>query len=209
MDLKENFRPFVVCAALVVWFSLAVQFHVSLQLLNNDYPATLKVFLSYFTVITNIIVAICFTSLSFVKRAEPRSLFTQASTLTAITIYIVVVGLIYNIMLRGLASPVGWARLADELLHVINPLIFLFFWIFFVKKSTLQYRQAITWLAYPLLYVVFIVVRGYLINKYPYPFIDVVQLGYPKAILNAVVILFIFWLLSLLFILIGKKTVKV
>lgn len=209
MDLKENFRPFVICAALVVWFSLALQFRVSLQLLNNDYPATLKVFLSYFTVITNIIVAICFTRLSFIKRAEARSLFTQASTLTAITIYIVVVGLIYNIALRGLASPVGWARLADELLHVISPLIVLFFWIFFVKKSTLQYRQAITWLAYPLLYVIFIVVRGYLINKYPYPFIDVVQLGYPKAILNAIVILLIFWLLSLLLILISKKTVKV
>lgn len=209
MDLKENFRPFVICAALVVWFSLALQFRVSLQLLNNDYPATLKVFLSYFTVITNIIVAICFTRLSFIKRAESRSLFTQASTLTAITIYIVVVGLIYNIALRGLASPVGWARLVDELLHVISPLIVLFFWIFFIKKSTLQYRQAITWLAYPLLYVIFIVVRGYLINKYPYPFIDVVQLGYPKAILNAIVILFIFWLLSLLLILISKKTVKV
>lgn len=208
MDLKENFRPFVVCAAIVVWFSLALQFRLSLQLSNNDYVATLKVFLSYFTVLTNIIVAICFSRLSFIKRAEPGTLFTQASTLTAITIYIVVVGLIYNIMLRGLASPVDWARLADELLHVLNPLIFLFFWIFFVKKSTLQYRQAITWLAYPLLYVVFIVVRGYLIDKYPYPFIDVVQLGYPKAILNAIVILFIFWLLSLLFIFIGKKTVK-
>ena len=208
MDLKENFRPFVICAAIVVWFSLALQFRVSLHLLNNDYAATLKVFLSYFTVLTNIMVALCFTCLSFVKRTESGHLFTQASTLTAITIYIVVVGLIYNITLRGLASPVGWARLADELLHVVSPLIFLFFWIFFVKKSTLQYRQAITWLTYPLLYVVFIVVRGYLINKYPYPFIDVAQLGYPKAILNAIVILFVFWLLSLLFIFIGKKIVK-
>ncbi len=209
MDLKNNFRPFVIGAAIVVWFSLALQFRVSLQLLNNDYPVTIKAFLSYFTVITNIIVAICFTRLSFVKRSESGSLFTLSSTLTAITVYIVVVGLIYNIMLRGLASPVGWARLADELLHVVSPLIFLFFWLFFVKKSTLQYKQAINWLVYPLLYVVFIVVRGYLINKYPYPFIDVVQLGYPKAILNAVVILFIFWLLSLLFIFIGKKTVKI
>lgn len=208
MDLKENFKPFVIGAAIIVWFSLALQFCVSLQLLNNDFSATLKVFLSYFTVLTNIIVAICFTRLSFVKPAESGNLFTQGSTLTAITIYIVVVGLIYNITLRGLASPVGWARLADELLHVVSPLIFLFFWIFFVRKSTLQYKQAITWLVYPLIYVVFIVIRGSLINKYPYPFIDVVQLGYPKAILNAIVIMFVFWLLSLLLIFIGKKTVK-
>ncbi|MBB6237016.1 hypothetical protein HDC90_001633 [Pedobacter sp. AK013] len=135
MDLKENFRPFVICAAIVVWFSLALQFHVSLQLLNKDYLTTIKAFLSYFTVLTNIIVAICFTRLSFISQGESRSLFTRASTLTAIMIYIVVVGLIYNIMLRGLLSPIGWARLADELLHVLNPLIFLFFWVFFVKNQ--------------------------------------------------------------------------
>lgn len=208
MDLKENFRPFVICAALVVWFSLALQFSMSLGFQNNDYFATIKLFLSFFTITTNIIVAICFTSLSFLKSGQSENLFAKASTLTAITVYIVVVGLIYNVMLRGLATPVGWARVTNELLHLVNPLVFLFFWIFFVKKSTLQYKEAITWLAYPLLYVVFIVVRGYLINKYPYPFIDVVQLGYPKAILNAIVILLIFWLLSLLFVFIGKKTVK-
>ncbi|WP_316844748.1 Pr6Pr family membrane protein [Pedobacter psychrodurus] len=208
MDLKENFRPFVICAAILVWFSLGLQFGVSLALSGGDYPATIKVFLSYFTITTNIIVAICFTRLSFFKRDQSNHLFSKASTLTAITVYIVVVGLIYNVMLRGLILPTGWARAADELLHVVSPLVFLLFWIFFVKKASLLYKQAITWLIYPLLYVVFVVIRGYLINKYPYPFIDVAQLGYPKAILNAIIVIFIFWLLSLLFIFIGKKTAK-
>jgi hypothetical protein len=209
MNLKENFRPFVICAAILVWFSVALQFSVSLQLLGNDYPATVKLFLSYFTVTTNIIVAICFTSLSFLKRNGSKNLFAKSATLTAITVYIVVVGLIYNVMLRALVSPVGWARAADELLHMVSPLVFLFFWIFFVKKANLEYKQSISWLIYPLLYVVFVVIRGHLINKYPYPFIDVVQLGYPKAILNAVVVIFIFWLLSLFFIFIGRKTARV
>jgi len=208
MDLKENFSPFVICAAILVWFSLGLQFGVSLALSGGDYLATLKVFLSYFTVTTNIIVAICFTWLSFFKQGRSDHLFTKSSTLTAITVYIVVVGLIYNVMLRGLILPTGWARAADELLHVVSPLVFLIFWLFFVKKSNLQYKQAITWLIYPLLYVVFVVIRGYLINKYPYPFIDVVQLGYPKAILNAIIVILIFWLLSLLFIFIGNKTEK-
>ncbi|RBQ05767.1 Pr6Pr family membrane protein [Pedobacter miscanthi] len=209
MDLKENFRPFTICTAIFVWFSLALQFGVSLNLLAGNYIETIKIFLSYFTVTTNIIVAVCFSCLSFVKRNDKGNFFTKASTLTAIAVYIIVVGLIYNVMLRGIVSPRGWARAADELLHVVNPLIFLLFWIFFVKKSTLRYKQAINWLIYPLLYVVFIVIRGYLINKYPYPFIDVVQLGYPKAILNAVIVIFFFWLLSLFFIFISKKTAKI
>ncbi|WP_029276857.1 Pr6Pr family membrane protein [Pedobacter borealis] len=208
MKSSINAKIYVAIAALIIWFSICLQFSVSLKLADYNYTNTIKEFFSYFTVTTNIIVAVCFTTLWLFRKSVLGNFFAKPTTLTAITVYIVVVGLIYNITLRGLASPVGWARLADELLHVVSPLIFLFFWIFFVKKSTLQYRQAITWLAYPLLYVVFTVVRGYLINKYPYPFIDVVQLGYPKAILNAIVILFIFWLLSLLFIFIGKKTVK-
>jgi len=208
MDLKENFKPFVICATILVWFALALQFTISLDLSGGNYPATIKVFLSFFTVTTNIIVALCFTRLSFSKNGETKNFFAKCSTLTAISVYIVAVGLIYNVMLRGLLTPTGWSKAADELLHVVSPVVFLFFWIVFVKKSDLQYKQAITWLIYPMLYVIFVVIRGQLINQYPYPFIDVVQLGYPKAILNAVIVIFIFWILSLLFIFIGKKTAK-
>ncbi|WP_316826503.1 Pr6Pr family membrane protein [Pedobacter miscanthi] len=208
MKSSANAKFYVAIAALVIWFSIGLQFTISLKLTDYNYPETLKVFLSYFTVSTNIIVAICFTALSFAKKSDNGSFFTKSGTLTAITVYIVVVGLIYNTMLRGLMLLNGWPRVADELLHVVSPIIFLIFWIFYVDKSHLRYKSALKWLIYPLIYVIFTVIRGYFINRYPYPFIDVVQLGYPTAILNAAIIIFIFWLLSLFFIFIGRKTTK-
>jgi hypothetical protein len=208
MKSSANAKFYVAIAALVIWFSIGLQFTISLKLTDYNYPETLKVFLSYFTVSTNIIVAICFTALSFAKKSDNGSFFTKSGTLTAITVYIVVVGLIYNTMLRGLMLLNGWPRVADEFLHVVSPIIFLIFWIFYVDKSHLRYKSALKWLIYPLIYVIFTVIRGYFINRYPYPFIDVIQLGYPTAILNAAIIIFIFWLLSLFFIFIGRKTTK-
>lgn len=201
-------KIYIVVAALVIWFGLCLQFNVSLNLLNHNYPATIKLFLSYFTVTTNIILAFCFTSIWLFRLSGIGLFFAKPATLTAITVYILVVGLIYNLMLRGIVEPKGWARVADELLHVVNPIICFVFWLFFINKSNLRYKYALGWLIYPLLYVVFIVIRGYFITQYPYPFIDVVVLGYPKAILNTVIVLIVFWILSILLIWIGKKTAK-
>ncbi|MCX2475433.1 Pr6Pr family membrane protein [Pedobacter sp. MC2016-05] len=194
--------------AAVVWFALVLQFIVSLKAAEYDFLSTTELYLSFFTITTNITVAICLTTIILFSKTKLGVFFSQPSTQTAITVYIVVVGIIYNVLLRGLLSPVGWARVADELLHVVNPLIFLGFWMLFVNKQTLQYKAAFVWLLYPLAYIMFIVIRGYLINQYPYPFINVVDLGYPKALANAFGCLFLFWILSLLLIWVGKKLAK-
>lgn len=209
MKSSTSAKFYVAIAALIIWFSIGLQFAVSLKQADYNFPTTIEEFLSYFTVTTNIIVALCFTTLWLFRNGTLGNFFARPATLTAITVYIVVVGLIYNTMLRGLIVLNGWPRAADELLHVVSPIIFLVFWIFFVDKTGLKYKSAVISLIYPLIYVIFTVIRGYFINRYPYPFINVVKLGYPTAITNAIIIIFIFWLLSLFFIFIGKKTAKV
>ena len=208
MKSSSGATTYIAFAALLIWLSIGLQFAVSLKQADYNYLETTKEFLSYFTVTTNIIIAVCFTTLWLFRHTKLGDFFTRSSTITAITVYILVVGLIYNTMLRGLILLTGWPRVADEMLHVTSPIIYLIFWIFLVDKATLKYKQAIYWLIYPLIYIIFIVIRGYFINRYPYPFINVVKLGYPTAILNAVIILFVFWLLSLLLIFISKKSVK-
>jgi len=208
MKSSISAKIYVAIATVIFWFSIVLQFALSLKLADYNYTETLKEFLSYFTITTNIIAALCFTTLCFFKSTILGNFFAKPRILTAITVYMAVVGLIYNTMLRGLILLTGWPRLADELLHVINPIIVLIFWIFFVDKTALQYRSVLNWLIYPLLYVIFTVIRGYFINRYPYPFINVVKLGYPTAIFNATIIMFLFWLLSCLMIFIGKKTAR-
>ncbi|PWS27686.1 hypothetical protein DHW03_08880 [Pedobacter yonginense] len=208
MNFLTSRKIFITVAALITWFAISLQFNVSLQALNSNYPATIKLLLSYFTVTTNIILALCFTTLWLFEDTALGKFFSKSNTLTAITVYISVVALVYNTILRGLVTPLGWARIADELLHVVDPLIFIAFWIFFVDKSKLEYKAAKFWMIYPLVYVVFVVIRGALIGQYPYPFINVIDLGYPKAIINATVVVIIFYLLSLFLIFIGKRSTE-
>jgi len=205
MKSNKAITIYLSLGALIIWFSIALQFAVSLTQLNNDFFNTLKLFLSYFTVTTNIIAGICFVSMLLVSRKPIGSFFARPTVFTAITIYILVVAIIYNFLLRGLVHPVGWARIADELLHVVNPIIILTFWIMYVDKSNLSYKHAFNWLIYPLIYIHFTAVIGVITKRYPYPFINVNDLGYPKALLNAVFCLLLFYSLSIFMIWLGKR----
>lgn len=201
-------KVYLTISVIVLWFAIGLQFNLSLKTSNGDVWAALKVILSYFTVLSNILCATALTAVLLFKNSSIGQFFEKPSTKTAITVYIVIVGLIYNLALRGIEKLTGWNNIANELLHVVNPLIVLFYWVFFVSKSNLDYKSAFPWLIYPLLYVIMVVIRGIMINEYPYPFINVVKLGYPKAVLNTVIILVAFYLVSILFIFISKKRLK-
>lgn len=201
-------KVYLTIAVIVLGFAIGLQFNLSLNTLNGDVWATLKIMLSFFTVLSNILCAIALTVILLFKNSSVGQFFEKSSTKAAITVYIVIVGIIYNLALRGLEVPSGWHSVANELLHVVNPLLVLVYWIFFANKSNLEYKNAFTWLLYPLLYIIMIIVRGIMINKYPYPFINVVELGYPKALLNTLIILIVFYLVSVLFIFAGKRQSK-
>ena len=60
------------------------------------------------------------------------------------------------------------------------------------------------WLLYPLIYLGFILSRGALTRRYPYPFIDAGKLGYPLVLANATALVIAFLVLGLLVLAIGR-----
>jgi hypothetical protein len=94
--------------------------------------------------------------------------------------------------------------LADNLLHSIIPVLYLIFWIFFVRKQSLQWKDIFPWLIYPLVYLVYVLIRGAYFGVYPYPFVDVVQLGYARVMLNSLGVTAMILLFSLLFVGLSK-----
>ena len=126
--------------------------------------------------------------------------FSRPSVATAITIYILVVGITYNLILRQIWNPQGWDKVADELLHLAIPILFLVYWLIFVPKGTLKSGNVFPWLIYPLVYFIWTMIFGTLSGFYPYFFIDVNELGFGKVLLNSGVLTIGFLLLSLLFV---------
>ena len=155
--------------AIIAWFAVITQFYLMMENRVASVPETIIRFFSFFTILTNTLVAVYFTVLSLAK--NQKGFWQQPGTLTAITVYILVVGLVYQLVLRQIWEPEGMQKVVDELLHSVNPVLVLIFWFIYEKKNNIRWSQLPYWLLYPLIYLVYILVRGHLSGFYPYPFV--------------------------------------
>ncbi|WP_192552308.1 Pr6Pr family membrane protein [Pseudomonas sp. IzPS59] len=194
-------RRLITSAAVLGWTGLGIQLYliffarlsVGASLLGG-----LVSFFSYFTVITNTLVAVVLTCAVTDRESAARRWFLQPWVSSGIAVSIAVVGLAYSILLRHLWHPQGWQFIADELLHDVMPLLFLAYWWVCVPKGSLRLKHLPLWLIYPLVYFAYALLRGHLLGAYAYPFIDVALLGYPQVFVNAGGILAGFVLMALL-----------
>jgi hypothetical protein len=181
-------RRFVAVGAVLGWSGLAIQLYLILYsrwTLEASLLGGLMSFFSYFTVLTNTLVAVVLTCEWTTRESATRRWFLQPWVSSAIAVSIVVVGLAYSLLLRHLWHPEGWQLLADELMHDVMPLLYVAYWWFCVPKGTLRLRHIGLWVIYPLVYFAYSLLRGHELAVYPYPFIDVGTLGYPQVFLNA------------------------
>lgn len=199
----KNQRLFQILIAFVAWLMLILQLY--LQIANRTTSVTEAIirFFSYFTILTNLLVAISFTSLMF-RKSRWHSFFYKSNVLTAVTVYILIVGLVYNLVLRSQWNPQGLQLIVDNGLHTITPLLALIYWFFYVSVKNTRWQQIPRWLLYPILYLVFVIIRGVFSNFYPYFFIDISKLGYATALQNAGFVTAAFLIVSVVLLWIGK-----
>jgi hypothetical protein len=119
--------------AALAWLALLLQ-----AALNTGSLANL---LSYFTILSNLLVALSLSAASGWPTTSLGRACARPTTQTAVALYILVVGVVYNAVLRGLLEPRGWARLADELLHVVVPAAYGLYWYWVVPRGSLAWRN--------------------------------------------------------------------
>src|SRR5687767_2759768 len=103
--------------AVVGWLSLILQF--ILQMTNPVVPEPgvaerFVRFFSYFTVATNIVVAITLTAIAFFPSTKLGDFFSRPTVQAAVASYISIVGIVYSLFLRGVWDPQGWQAVADH-----------------------------------------------------------------------------------------------
>jgi hypothetical protein len=141
-------------------------------------------FFGFFTIQSNIIIAIVLLMLAvdgFAKRRQsPLLLLTRASATT----YIVIVGIVYNTLLTGLEGGVvlPWA---NTVVHVVLPIYALIDWVLFADRSPLPWRRFWIVVIYPIVWCVVVLIRGATDGWVPYPFLDP-KLGYGVVFLYVV-----------------------
>ena len=205
---KRSARIYASIGAVMGWFAVIMQFYLLMQ--NNPAPVKEKIFrfFGYFTIDTNILCALFLTFIALQSNSRLGRFFRKATTATALTVYITIVGITYNILLRNTWNPQGMQKIVDELLHSVIPVYFILFWFIFVLSQDLKWKNAFPWLIYPILYIVYAIILGGITKFYPYPFVDVNELGYAKALTNSLIVLVLIFLLSLALIGIGTTRKK-
>ena len=169
---------------------------VILQFVYNK--GTIFNFFSYFTILTNLLVAASLTCVLLIPNTKFGRLFSLLTAQTGVALYIAIVAIVANTLLVGLVDLSGIEWVLDKMLHVVNPILYLVFWWFFRTKGTLHLHDGIYWLVYPVLYLVYTMIRGAVLHWYPYPFLNADKLGYGRVSLNIGVMLLVFLAAGLL-----------
>lgn len=205
----SNKRNFIdILGFLLGWIAIIGQFALMIQNRQTNITETIIRFFSFFTILTNILVALYFTSRISIFKNTSLSRLSNSGNLTALTTFILVVGLVYQIILRGTWQPTGLQKIIDELLHSVLPFFVLLYWFKFADTNDLIFKNIKIWLWYPIGYFLYIIIRGHFSNFYPYPFVNVIEIGYSQVYINAVIVSLFFLFIMVTLIFIGNKTRK-
>ena len=185
--------------AVVAWLGLAIQLTISA---TGMYPTTatkpsqygygnapgieglvgrLVDFFSYFTIWSNIAVAVVMTLLALDARRDSSVL--RAVRLSAL-LMISITGLVYGVILSGVSTLRGWEVLANLFIHQLVPLLTVVVFVVAGPRGWIDRRVLLGSFVLHVKGLVYALVRGAVIGAYPYFFIDVVTLGYGTVFLN-------------------------
>ena len=186
--------------ALIGWIGLALQLALIVGQLGPS-VGTWR-FLGYFTIISNMLVAVIATVVAIrgTSSTGPR---VRLAGLTAIT----TVGLVYSLLLRSMWNPRGLQKLADAALHDWTPMLYLLMWVL-MPHGGLS-RRDIKWaLLLPALYLAYALARGAVDGWYAYWFLNPTSQSLGALSLSILGMLALFATISAIAVTIDRRMVE-
>jgi hypothetical protein len=176
--------------AVVLQLVLVWRGHAVLDETNPPSLGTrLERFFCYFTVLSNILVAL--TTLTLAVGADRDSKVWRVLRLDGL-VGIAVTGVVHWFFLRPLLDLHGSDYFADKLLHVVVPLLAVVGWLVFGPRDRVERGDLAPSTIYPLVYMVWTLLHGAISDWYPYPFTDVNEHGIGLVLLNGVGVVALF-----------------
>lgn len=185
--------------AVIAWFALLLQLSLSIGIAAvNGKPALMGVvaYVGYFTVLTNLFVALVLTLPLVVPSSAGGRFAARPGVVGCAVTSLLIVGIGYHLLLRHVWAPQGLQWIADMLLHYVMPILFFLHWLLVLPGRRLPALSPLVWCVYPVGYLVYALLRGEVLQAYPYPFIDVTAIGYGAALRNSLGLLVCFGVLG-------------
>jgi len=145
----------------------------------------------FFTILSNFLVLLIMVAIGL-NKTFPKGM------LEALVAAIVLVGVIYHVLLAHLWLPQGIAMLADQGVHTVVPVLTFIWWLVFSERRAMLWKDTFKVLVWPLLYVAYALIRAQWSGFYPYPFLNLAELGASGLALNVVGLLIVFYVVGLI-----------
>jgi len=135
-------------------------------------------FFSFFTIQSNIIAAVVLlvgaSGASFVVRPT----FTWDLVRGAAAIYMALTFIVYGLLLSDISEElqtvIPWI---NNVVHRIVPIVMVIDFLIRPLLHRITFRQALAWAVYPIVWLVYTIIRGNATDWYPYPFLDPDKVG--------------------------------
>jgi hypothetical protein len=185
----------------------SVAWQVTDRLANNNFrPGE---YFAYFSIVTAIIAGFFLVTTGFglsFNQEDPKSIEIAKLSLT---VSMIIVGVVYHALLAGAAGDVRdgdyvWPVLPNEVIHTYGPIVIAVEYLLSHKAFRLKLRAALWVAVFPLVWLVFSVIRGLISGWWPYWFINPNDPGGIPGMLTYVTAITAF-LLILGFVMLGIK----
>jgi hypothetical protein len=169
---------------------------IATQLISLAAKGTLNPvnYFSYFTIDSNLIAigVLLAGAASRGSDATPRLDLVRG----AAVVYMSITGIVFTLLLSNtdVDTAIPWV---NSVVHELMPLVMLADWLVTPPAVRLQLRQGLLWLSFPLMWIVYTIIRGAVVNLYPYPFLNPVNGGYASVAVYCVAILVAMLVVSL------------
>lgn len=159
-------------------------------------------YFSYFTIDSNLLAAAVFLILA-VRRGERSAGFEMVRGLAVICM--VVTGVVFSVLLSGtnVDTAIPWV---NDVVHSVMPIVVAVDWVLDPPRRELTYRQGFTWILFPGAWVAYTLIKGPIVGKYPYPFLDPANGGYGTVAIYCVAILAVMAILCVVAVWIANAT---
>ncbi len=142
-------------------------------------------FFSYFTIQSNLLVIVSAVSLALQPARDGG--FWRVVRLGGL-LGITVTFFVYLVALLPILNLTGISLITDRIFHIVIPILAVGGWVLFGPRPRIDMRSVWWVLAWPVAYIVYILIFGDTTGWYHYPFVNVTDHGYPLVIVNGLII---------------------
>lgn len=158
---------------------------IEIIVLSNEGVFNAFNFFSFFTILSNLFAALFLIYFGLTNNISNKTQVIRG----AVTLYMLMTGVIFAVLLSGLENvrltAIPWDNLV---LHYIMPIVLVGDWLINPPKKAIPAKAIAVWTVFPIAYVVYTLIRGSIVSWYPYPFFNPSLSSYQQVAITTIII---------------------